>query len=929
MQSISEKIKTNKENIAQQQTKNTSQDQDLSSLSQAIDELNKSVKNTYLPLTGGELTGPVSSNAKISSPLFEGELKGTAGKAKSAEISTAENEAKVLVLDPENEADGKIQVASGVSIDPATNTLKAEKIEAGEISGQAEKATKITVADGKNAKFDYVEASIQPDYLWGTSSEEQTQLFSISDLRVKHAENASVADKLTENTVGASDTPIYLNDGVPTAGKQLGSAAYQSKDDFSLTGHTHEYLPLSGGSMTGTITAKGESQGDDPEATALDMNNSNISGIIAMYFGRTASDVNDGINFPNDDKSFDRLFAVNGNLYFVPKRKQFESGEEKIVLHSGNFEMYAAPVSHTHPYLSSLGGVMTGDLTLRPETGTVGGRIKLKPSVPMTTESGITIEQYSTGLRIYGIPSADETTVEGTGTPLIINPYNKTIIGGYELTGSLNGTATNAVRAEVSDSTDKLNNALTLSSSEAVIDTFDGSNPKTITITPTSIGASPEGHEHAQYLTEHQDITNKANKNGEYPDMKVGYATKAGSASASDVYSWAKAETKPSYSWSEINNKPESYPPTNHTHDYAGSASRGGPANSAMFLEGNSEKPNTEKYGLSYFMIPQNAATATAGTTINAVPSTDSGYHVLRMHYSNNFFTDIAASINKPTGLYYRQIINGSEVAYRRILDSNNWSAYCAAASHSHSYLPLAGGTMTGQIKKAGVSSSWYDGRVNAAIAITSVNGYSPALSCKSTAGSWEVGTYNHTVYANQLVFTYTSDTNYSAKTNATSQIKFTSDGGISATGSITGTTVYNAVYNDYAELFPRGEETEPGDLISLDLNSDKEQYIKASSENPCVVGIHSDEFAHLIGGEEPENGENFVEYNLPKYIPVSLAGRVRVKFKGRAIKGAYAVPSDIPGVAEMSKNPNNSIGIIVEADNREDIRRIKILLRK
>lgn len=37
---------------------------------------------------------------------------------------------------------------------------------------------------------------------------------------------------------------------------------------------------------------------------------------------------------------------------------------------------------------------------------------------------------------------------------------------------------------------------------------------------------------------------------------------------ASDVYDWAKASTKPSYSWSEINNKPSTFPPDSHTHDY-------------------------------------------------------------------------------------------------------------------------------------------------------------------------------------------------------------------------------------------------------------------------------------------------------------------------------------------------------------------------
>jgi len=35
---------------------------------------------------------------------------------------------------------------------------------------------------------------------------------------------------------------------------------------------------------------------------------------------------------------------------------------------------------------------------------------------------------------------------------------------------------------------------------------------------------------------------------------------------ASDVYSWAKASTKPSYAWSEITDKPSTFTPSSHTH---------------------------------------------------------------------------------------------------------------------------------------------------------------------------------------------------------------------------------------------------------------------------------------------------------------------------------------------------------------------------
>ncbi len=60
--------------------------------------------------------------------------------------------------------------------------------------------------------------------------------------------------------------------------------------------------------------------------------------------------------------------------------------------------------------------------------------------------------------------------------------------------------------------------------------------------------------------------------------LSVSYGTTAGTACqgndsrlsnarpASDVYSWAKAQNKPSYSWSEITGKPSTFTPSSHTH---------------------------------------------------------------------------------------------------------------------------------------------------------------------------------------------------------------------------------------------------------------------------------------------------------------------------------------------------------------------------
>lgn len=141
----------------------------------------------------------------------------------------------------------------------------------------------------------------------------------------------------------------------------------------------------------------------------------------------------------------------------------------------------------------------------------------------------------------------------------------------------------------------------------------------------------------------------------------------------------------------------------------------------------------------------------------------------------------------------------------------------------------------------------------------------------------------------------------------------------------------YGAVYNDYAEFFPRGEDTEPGDIIALDENSNEEKYIKATEKSSIVVGVHSNEYAMLIGGDDTSNMQvDHVKYNLKRYIPVGLCGRVYVKVIGKVSIGDYIIPSEIHGIGKASKeNPNRSVGIAIESCNNDDISKVRILIRK
>lgn len=224
----------------------------------------------------------------------------------------------------------------------------------------------------------------------------------------------------------------------------------------------------------------------------------------------------------------------------------------------------------------------------------------------------------------------------------------------------------------------------------------------------------------------------------------------------------------------------------------------------------------------------------------------------------------------------------------------------------------------------------------------------------KDVPDHWGIGLNNCAIYVrndneinfnssnNQILFNYRT---MSGQTQPINKFYFLagvgSSGGREARGDIicnnidcydiNAAKVYNAVWNDYAEFYERGEYTEPGDIIGLNPNSDKEEYIKATNPSMCV-GVHSDEYGHLIGGEQAPEGKDFVEYNMDKFIPVGLVGRVKTKIVGPISIGDKIVLSDIPGVGRKFikgiDDSENIIGMAVENKTDESISRIRAHLR-
>ena len=92
--------------------------------------------------------------------------------------------------------------------------------------------------------------------------------------------------------------------------------------------------------------------------------------------------------------------------------------------------------------------------------------------------------------------------------------------------------------------------------------------------------------------------------------------------------------------------------------------------------------------------------------------------------------------------------------------------------------------------------------------------------------------------------------------------------------GYLYATRVYNAVWNDYAELFECAERIEPGRVAY----AGDDGLVRASGDPSRAVGVASDRYGHLIGGGgDPED---------ERYVAVALAGRVPVEVEGHAAVG-------------------------------------------
>lgn len=325
-------------------------------------------------------------------------------------------------------------------------------------------------------------------------------------------------------------------------------------------------------------------------------------------------------------------------------------------------------------------------------------------------------------------------------------------------------------------------NALTISLNGTSQGAYDGSAVKNINITASSVGAAASSHTHTK-----AQIT-------DFPT----------SMPASDVYSWAKQSSKPSYTISEVSGNL----PASRISGTIAAANLPSYVDDVLEYASISKFPTTGESGKIYTALDTNkiyrwsgsayvviSETIALGTTHSSAGYGDESraaynhstktsgnpHHVTKADVglgSVDNTADSAKSVKyatsagsvawsnvsgKPSSMPASDVYSWAKQPHKPSYTASEVGA--APASHSHSYLPLSGGTMSGRILR-GAGGSWISARNNAIAFGTTANSgsYNPVVGQKTTEGAWTVG---NLAGDERLVFSYDTDTNFNAGTNS------------------------------------------------------------------------------------------------------------------------------------------------------------------
>lgn len=322
-------------------------------------------------------------------------------------------------------------------------------------------------------------------------------------------------------------------------------------------------------------------------------------------------------------------------------------------------------------------------------------------------------------------------------------------------------------------------------------------------------GKSNTGHTHDdRYYTE-SEINTKLNAkaNSSHTHTKAQITDFPTSMPASDVSAWAKAASKPSYTIGEVSGNL----PASRISGTIAAANLPSYVDDVLEYASLSKFPTKGESGKIYTALDTNkiyrwsgsayvviSETIALGTTHSSAGYGDESraaynhstktsgnpHHVTKIDVglgNVDNTADSAKSVKYATSAGSADSVAWSNVSGRPssmpASDVYSWAKQpnkplytasevgAAPASHSHSYLPLAGGTVTGRINR-GAGGSWISARNNVVVFGTTAHSasYNPVVGQKTSKGSWTMG---NLASDERLVFSYDTDTNFNAGTNS------------------------------------------------------------------------------------------------------------------------------------------------------------------
>ena len=413
---------------------------------------------------------------------------------------------------------------------------------------------------------------------WGISiSGNATTSTKLATARSINGTNFDGSGNITTATWGTARTLTIGNTGKSVNGG--GNVSWSlSEIGAAASNHTHSYLPLSGGAMTGNISYRG-SKATYKMIEFIDNSSDEYGNGIAIGGG--------GLTIIGGGESAD-----------VVKSTSTRGGDERLILaNDGAIDIYT----------NCQNGIDKATHITIDNTGLYSGTAAKANSVPW---SGVTGKPST-----YTPSSHNHTVIQGTSSTSAVPGkandgfcefyYNVNNRLANNMPSSNNANAIISISRHAGDYTSQLGFSSNgnLYYREGVGATawktiLTSSNYTSYTVTKTGGGASGtwginitgssgsctgnaatasnaskvNGH------TVNSDVPSGAKFTDTNTWRPLGTAANTACAGndsrlsnsrpASDVYSWAKASSKPSYSWSEITSKPSTFTPASHTHAY-------------------------------------------------------------------------------------------------------------------------------------------------------------------------------------------------------------------------------------------------------------------------------------------------------------------------------------------------------------------------